>query len=87
MDASYWWARISPMWAEALRVSGPEMPKWVKSISPRSRKISLPSSRRLNSTFRRDKPIICRQRSPVSTRLTRLGTGSTMVWPAWAASL
>ena len=32
------------LWLDALRVSGPLMPKWVNSISPCSSKMSLPLS-------------------------------------------
>ena len=42
---------MSPRWLDALRVSGPLMPKWVNSISPCSSKMSLPSSKGSGSHF------------------------------------
>ena len=73
---------MSPRWLDALRVSGPLMPKWVNSISPCSSKMALSSSNRVRVTFFSARPIIFLQSGSRLTRLTRLGTGSTRVCPA-----
>ena len=38
---------MSPRWLDALRVSGPLMPKWVNNISPCSSKMAFLSSNRV----------------------------------------
>ena len=68
--------------AESTR--GPETPKWVKSISPCSRKSSLSPSQRESPTLRRDRPWSAAQSDSASsaTREPRVGT---ILWPSlWA---
>ena len=86
ISAMYLCFFISPRWLDALKVSGPLMPKWVNSISPCSSKMALPSSSRVRVTFFSARPIIFLQSGSRLTRLTRLGTGSTRVCPACCAS-
>ena len=78
---------ISPKCEEADSVSGPLMPKCVNSISPISSKIGFASCHSVRVTFFKERPIILRQAASLEYRLTKLGTGSTMVCPACLASV
>ena len=68
-------------WAEALKMVGPESPKWVNSSSPKSSYTGffLPRWVTLTPQFRRESPIIRRHHSPRSTKGTREGVGVTIV--------
>ena len=74
-------------WAEALKMVGPDSPKWVNSSSPKSwyTGFFFPAWVTFTPQLRRERPMSLGQSSPLATRGTREGSGSTTRWPAWEA--